>query len=259
MPIYTFDLYQKSISAFNTHQRGHMRPNGNFIHWCEEVSMELFREECAEWEKTQVVSDALRPFFRSVNAVVVRVPGRPYGTIAYPADYGYYSSARILTRGSIVCSCHDIPTMNGRTGNGCNPYVDPDEAALGEMASSMELCEVAVKKVPNDKWGAVCDHPTMKPTLKKPKLTIFEGGFKVAPADAAVIVLDYIKLPRKPVFNYTVGPDDQIIYVPAGSVPLEWDESMIPQFLARIGQRYGKYIREPMMYQASTQEKAALK
>lgn len=251
-----YDLWQSLRNNVNTQQGGFIRPQANFQSWVNEISVELFREKVKEWETTQRISDELSPFLKTVNAVLVEQPGRNYDVLTYPSDYGYFSSARILANVNVPCgcACAGKEFMDGKDGQ-CKPYDDPDYQEIAAMNAGADVCELIVTKVPNQMWGSACDNSFKKPTAVAPIITQWDGGFKVAPRKLGVIILDYLKIPRKAVFGYTLGVDDNVIYNPLTSVQLEWSESVKGEFLARLQKRYGMFVREEFVYVGSEAER----
>lgn len=251
-----FDLWRSLIGNVNTQQGGHIKPQGNFQNWVNEISMELYREKIAKWELNQMISDELSPFVKTVNGVLVVQQGKSYDLLPYPTDYGYFSSARILQNAAAGCGCmiEGAEILDGKTGK-CGGWEDPDYAELKEIHKGDDLCELSVTKIPNQMWGNACNDSFKKPTPEQPIITQFDGGFKVAPKKLGVIILDYLKLPRKAVFGYTLGVDDNIVYNAGTSVQLEWGENMKGEFLARLQKRYAMFVREDFVYQASEQER----
>lgn len=251
--LYT-DLYRPLVSAVNTQQGGFIRPQTNFENWVNEVSDEIFREMMQELERNQVITDEMAPFLKSINAITVPQPGRSYDLIAYPDDYAYFSSARILLSGNNTgCACDGLDVMDGK--GICKAWTDTDVKDLMEKYKGSDLCEMSITKIDNQRWGAACDNEFKKPTMSNPIITQFEGGFKVAPKNAGIIILDYLKMPRKAVFGYTLGANDVVIYNAGTSTQLEWSRSKQGEFLARLIKRYGMYTREPFLYQGGEMER----
>jgi len=89
-----------------------------------------------------------------------------------------------------------------------------------------------------------------------------DGGFYVAPKQVSVLVLSYYTQPIAATFDYTVSPanlqtgaGDYLIYNAATSIPLQWDASLVPEFLIELGQFYGLYTRDAFVSQISSQQK----
>jgi hypothetical protein len=249
--IASFDLLKALEANVNPSQGGHIRPQENFVRWCNEINHEIFEELARQFEKSGNISDKLRPFLRSVSVSLVPNPGQPYDTFVVPTDYRYFASARFLFAPNSTdgVPCPECCKMDGATGN-LTPYVDPDEVELARINAGSDYTEVRVRKVDNQRWGSAMSHQLKKPSASRPVITAYDGGFKVAPRSLGILVLDYLRKPNDCTFLYTVGPDDQIIYDPT-SQPLEWDTNVLPEFLARLESRYGVYVREDFTYQAA--------
>lgn len=285
--ITSFELYQKICGNANTQQGGHIKPNTNFIDWVNDTSFALFEEKFASsWEKSQKIDDDLaQPFLKSINIEVKAVPGAGYGIIKYPEDYGHFSTARFfLSKESdkdgsegFLCGC-DFHTADGKVvkDQKCKPAFisqevwdimetqkDAEDKKDGNEIIQEKFEEIEIDKVVNSRWGALCKHRFNKPTKKKPKITQFDGGFKIAPAGIKVIVLDYLRKPNKATFEYTViagdpttGKGDTIVYNANSSKPLEWSDLAINEFTNRIEKKYGKFIRNDFLWQTSEADRS---
>lgn len=256
-----FDLLKTLQANVNPHQAGHIRPQQNFERWCNEINQELFEELARQWEKNNVISDKLSPFLRSVNVTLVPQPGKSYDIFLLPVDYRYFSSARILLTSSAgegtetggkCCGCS---TVDGATGS----YIDEDEVAMQKLDAGSTDLEAPARKVDNMRWGAALQHRMKKPTPQRPLITAFDGGFKVAPRGLGILVLDFLRPPVDAKFAYTLGPDDQIIYDVANSIPLEWNGNAIPDFISRLEAKYGMYVRDEFSYQGGQLHRAQVK
>jgi hypothetical protein len=259
--ITSYELFQKLIGTANTHQGGHVRPNRNFIDWVNDISLEIFNEEYQAWEKTQVISDRLSVFLSSVNVQVVPVGGQMWDLITLPADYEHFSSARVIRLNGAPVAIKGLPvisSVDGCSSGSCTTYIDADQAALNARAADLQIIEKDIEKVTNNRWGSICEHKFLRPTFDAPKCTQFDGGLKIAPKGLGIIVLDYLRLPRKATFDYTLinpGTEDEFMqYNAATSISLEWKQTLIPEFLSRLETKYGKYVRDPGMYQMAVQD-----
>jgi hypothetical protein len=260
--ITSFDLWEKFIGKANTHQGGHVRPHRNFINWVNDISIAIFEEEYQAWEKTQVISDRLMPFLRSTNIVVTAVGGQMWDVVKLPKEYEHFSSARIIRRNGEACGDGALPTVSGS--DGCTEtrykeYIDEDEKKMLEQKADESLKEVVITKVKNNQWASVLDHEFDRPNFENPKCTQFDGGLKLAPKRLGVIVLDYLRLPQKCTFAYTIvnaGLETEYIqYDPDNSKPLEWSETLINEFVNRLKKDYGTFVREEMLYQHGENER----
>jgi len=250
-----FDLWRTLIGNVNTQQGGHIKPQGNFQNWVNEISQQLFRDLIKKWENNQVLSDDLAPYLTTVNVTLSDGTNQGYDLLPFPDNYGYFSSCRVLVDESTGCGCmmSGQPIFDTKSGV-CKGWEDPDYKEIRDKYQGQDLCEVSVTKIPNQQFGSACTSVFKKPTIKAPIITQFEGGFKVAPRKLGVLVLDYFKQPVTCVFGYTLGPNDEIIYNPATSVQPEWSAALKPYFLAELQKRYGMFVREDFVYSASAGE-----
>lgn len=228
-----FELWEKFAGEYNTHQGGHIRPHRNFTNWVNDISLEIFGEKYEEWQKSQSNSDHLAPFLRS-KPIQLKKATKTYDLLEFPLDYGHFSSCRYIHKGD------NVPVPVKQNGD----YYYPKS----------EDVEVTIELIDNDRWGAIGKHKFKSPQLKKPYITQFQDGFKVAPVGIGTVIVDYFKEPEKATFLYTIGPGDQIIF-DTTSKNLEWSPLVLKDFMTRLGMKYGKFIREPLIYQTSEKEK----
>lgn len=244
-----FQLYQDSIAALNTQQGGHLRPERNFNSWVNEISFNRFRMGCEQWQTSKMLSEDMRPFYKTVNITVQHPAGKSFGLFLLPEGVEYVCAVRVLVRNDKTFAMPGVDMIDGKTGKACNDYQDPDEAALAKVDT--DFIERTVNEVDTQRWGAALEHRGKKPTMKKPIYTVFEGGMKIAPQDVAIVVVDYFRLPVKAVFDYTLGTDDQILFNPTTSVDPEWSETLKEYFLKEISTRYSKFTRDTDLFQMS--------
>lgn len=273
-----FALWEKFIGSVNMAQGGAVKPHRNFVHWANDVSISMYEEKFLAWERDQkVIDDISRPFLMSVNVPVKDVPGANYGELVFPADYGHFSSIRFYTTdkgvatpipGKPLCDCKgNIYELKD-----CPDFLD---AEIWEVFKSQDEAkkeegpevptgykEYMVDKVPNSRWGALMEHRFLYPRKDRPKVTDMNKGLKVAPVGVGMMVLDYLKKPRPATFEYKVTPGntqtvdgDVIVYDEANSKPLEWSELVINEFVDRLGAKYGKFVRDPQMFQMSESDR----
>ena len=128
------------------------------------------------------------------------------------------------------------------------------------------VMESEVEMISNQRWSAVLKHLTKYPTYENPKITQINNGFKVAPREVGVVVLNYYKKPKEATFIYTnstanlqTGAGGQIIYDKKNSQPLEWTPTVKNEFLINLGIRFGIYTREQFMFAANTQLKQSVR
>lgn len=255
MAISPFLLWQTLITEVNVSQNGQIPPT-TFQNWTNDIQNDLFRDRFSDYEISQQNSDEIkRPFLKTVSRTVTVASGATYGVIAYPADYEYFSSAKIL-RQKDDQKCNNMEPLPDIDGDGkCVKFVDPDYAAMAVKFASANLITKNVQLVDNDRWEGYLDHDTKCPTYDSPKMTQFNGGFKVAPAGVQLMLLDYLVTPTSCVFAYTISADDILIYDAAGSTNLQWSPILIPEFIARLKKKYAVYIQSGEIFQMAENER----
>lgn len=258
--ITSYELWQQFIGKVNTHQGGHVRPHRNFVDWLNAISLALFEEEYAVWEKTQQITDRLMPFLNSVNVLVTSTPGQMWDLVTLPTGYEHFSSARIYKKKDLYCGDRSLNTIDGNSGkeSRCNNYIDEDDKELLKRQQDANICEITIGKVKNNQWGAICEHKTKKPSHSNPICTQYKNGLKIAPKGIGIIVMDYFKLPTKCTFDYTItdpGTENEYIQYDINSIPLEWSQTMINEFLTRLQKNYGTFVREPILYEQGERDR----
>lgn len=247
-----YQLYLSFLSYVNTFQGGWFRPQSDFQRACNDISNNLWNDWTGQAEKSKEVKDNLIYFLKSVNRKVDAAKGA-YGIFNPPANYGRCASVRYITDGTKIIPSPDV--NNGE----CDGFKSEEEITENYYEN---IVEIGLDDIDNKNWAAVIAHKTKFPTLANPKMTQINSGFKVAPREISVVVLDYYIKPRDAIFGYTVTPGnlqtgagDQIVYDINLSLPLQWPTTMINEFLARLGERFGIFTRDQLMIQFSTQQK----
>lgn len=235
----------------NTSQNGFWRPEMDFERSVNDASILLWNRKIDQAEKEQRIVDDLRPFLISKN-IIVKNLNSFYGTINTPSEkdspknpeYGRYASARLLLAGNACVPCADVDE-----GKCCNGDFKTDEELAEDYYNT--VCEVQIEKIDNQRWPSVLKHLTKRPTLQKPKLTQINNQFQVAPRQVSVVILNYYVKPKYATFRYTLTPanlqngsGDVIVYNKAASQPLEWPETVKPEFLEILKDAYTLYTRD---------------
>lgn len=229
-----WQLWQDLKSNTNTKQGGQLRPR-DFNNWVNIISIELFNEKFAAWEKNQSIVDELsRPFLES-KSFATKKTAKNYCLLEYPQDYAYFSSARIF-----------------KTPDGIVKSVDecPQEGSKSVLA---DLCEVGATKVDNARWGSVCSNKIIPPTMDRVFITQYEGGFKIAPKDIGYVTLDYLRYPKRAYLAFLPGRNQE--YDKANTIPLEWGNIVSGEFLTRLIMAYGNFIKEPFLVSVANNKK----
>lgn len=234
------DLYQAVNGEVNTNQSG-MVPPYLFDLIVYKVSIKMAKNKMRKAESSQEISDDIGNFLKSVNIMVTVPNGSNYGLIKYPNDYFYYMNSRIyVSEDSVTCPCATA-TMDDAM---CEKFGDKDSQ------SKYVLTEFPMLKIDNSRWAGVLDHVRLKPTLKDPKITQFSDGFKVAPKQVSIVVLDYYRKPVRAHWGY-VQVDDYFEYDPNTSVQLDWVETMFGEFVDAIKPIYMEVLRDPQGFEMS--------
>lgn len=71
--------------------------------------------------------------------------------------------------------------------------------------------------------GPVLSHPVRHPTYKYPVASFYNKKVRVWPNEIDHIEFNYLRLPRVPVYAYTIT-NDEPVYNAGGSVQLEWPD-----------------------------------
>jgi hypothetical protein len=236
----------------NSPQAGNIRPQTDFIAWLIEAQQAIFKELVAEFEKSQVISDELTPFLRSVQVPVTVKERENYDVISYPKEYGFFARASLNFNEEKKCGCLSDDAEVLIDGE-CKAYTDPDLEALRNKFSG-DYVQHKITKVHNQRWDAALRSAFDKPTPKNPLITQFDGGFKIAPKNLGVVRMDFFRNPKTPDMVYTTV-SNELQYDQVGSTQLEWRDSMLPEFLSRLEKRYHKRNRDLELYSASEQER----
>jgi hypothetical protein len=258
-----FDLYERFRARVNTHQGGHASPQRVFLGWVKDINIELFNEYYKAYEKNKDISDKLSPFYQTFNVVVTSLQGQMYDLIKRPAGYSRIGSIRIYRIGDMCAGYKGNKTIdcNGVETTECPTLLDQDELFQLQASQDAKRKEIEVDRLDSARWGALSKRISKGPTIDAPKFTLYDQGFKIAPKRLGVVIVDFFRLPVEPTFAYTIinpGQEDEAIqYNQAQSVKLEWDPTLIPEFLSRLEVLYGAYIRNPLLMQQGKEDKVA--
>lgn len=239
---------------YNTSQAGFYRPRPDFELAAHEASLDIFNTLAAHMGQSEKIDTWLMPFTKTVNIAVKHVTSRSY--IPKPADFEYYSSSRVIVgRDKLLCKdgCDLLD------GDCVTEYAELDKSMFA--TDEVEYEEHEAELVKSSRWAAATSHVTKGPKISKPYLKLLDDGYQVAPKEVGVIVMDYLRKPVAPVFDYTeeqVGEDVYLRYKKDTSKQLEWSEVLIPVFLYRIGKRYGLTIKDQLVLQVSNIDKIFL-
>lgn len=249
-----YSIWNSFQAYVNTFQGSWYRPTTDFQPAVNDISKLLWEEWTAQAEKSREIKDHLFPFLKSKN-LIVKNQTSTYGLLERPTDYGRLSSARIIVHNDTCIPCAEVD--GGKCDNG--EYKTQEEITDEYLDN---VTESIVDEVDNQKWAACLSHLTKKPTLEKPKITQYDLGWKVAPRKVSVVVLDYYVRPKEGTFNYTITPGntttgegDFLVYNDATSVKLEWPDTIINEFVWRLGEKFGLFTQNQFISAVATQQK----
>jgi hypothetical protein len=250
-----FDVWQSLLTLANVSQNGQIPPT-TFANWMNAINVELFRDKFSDYELMQQCSDEVKlPFLVTASIVVTSAGGASYGVAPYPANYEYFSSAKVMRQRDEKAAKNNEPLPDIDGDGQCHKYTDPDYAALAIKYAGDHLITKTVNLVDNQRWEDCLDHDTKGPTYDNPKMTQFSGGFKIAPAGVQLLLIDYLKTPQPCVFAYTISSDDILIYNASGSTQLQWSNIMKEEFLSRLLKKYAILIGDENMFQMGENER----
>jgi len=97
-------------------------------------------------------------------------------------------------------------------------------------------------------------HPVKGPTLKYPFCCFYNSYIEFWPKELGAVEFTYIRVPRTPVYAYTVV-NDEPVYNAAGSVQLEWPVDCHADIANLIVNLASENLRDQFMNQVSEQRK----
>lgn len=260
-----YDLFIAFKSEANVNQGAYVSPL-KFQALCNTISQELIQEKFAKWQESQKLTDDMVHLLKTVNLTIPQLAGKPYDMVTMPADFAHFSSARVVynTEKMKGCVTTEYGCVDGGTGCPCettectadNKYIDSDMVALQAMERDEHLVEGMVTIVDNQRWASKLTHRTKMPTWKAPAITEAAGGWKIAPKNLGVMLLDYFLVPENAVFAYTINPaTDEITYDVANSKPVPWPITMKAEFVARLIKKYGVAIGDRNLEMAGERDR----
>jgi len=232
----------------NTWKGGHFRPL-SFEYALHEAQLEIFNELREEWEKSQVITDGLRPFVKRVQIPIKRV--EQGGLIDYPKDYSTFLSLSFLTKkgedsnGGVLCEGIKILDTNRK----CRELREEEKE---EASTASILVENAITKIDNQRWTSVLKHRKRAPSITNPYCTQYNIGFMVAPHEINYAVLYYLSIPERPKFVYHKDIRDKFIC--DKSPDLLWGDEMLPKLMARLKTKYASFTSNQQKYAEGTKE-----
>lgn len=250
MSISVCQIYNDFQGSVNTWKGGHFRPL-SFEYALHEAQMEIFNEKRREWEKSQVITDSLRPFVKRVQVPIKNF--EQGGLIDYPVDYSSFLSVSFFTKlnggkensGGVLCK--GVPILSDK--KKCRPLREEEKE---EAESVSGLIEKSITKIDNKRWTAVLEHRKIGPSISRPYCTQYDKGFIVAPHSINYAMLYYLSIPSRPKFIYHTGSRDKFIC--DKSPDLLWGEEMLPELMSRLKTKYASFVSNQQKYAEGTKE-----
>lgn len=221
------DIYLWVNDLANSVQSGTAFSDSQFNEALKFVNIEIFNKESGltedyqvdnpiprvGWQLTNTVSDNCRLLIIPVALTV-----GSNGYFAYPPDYAAFSSLYYR---------YTLNNPNGGTPTFSDRWVEmvTDSELVQRLQSSIKPPSVFF---PVGSWSA--------------------SGFKLYPEQVTRVNLTYLKIPRTPVRGFTVLPNDETEYNPATSTQVEWPDTIMPTFAARVAKWVGVNLREEELY-----------
>ena len=255
--INNYQTWLALLQLVNVQQNGQIPPTV-FNGWYNEVNKLVFKDLAEQFQLNQVLSDLLMPFRKAKLIQLLAQPGQNWSLLVVPDDYQYFVSASVLTQKQEDECFKDsnLPLIDGD--GSAQKYTDPDFAQMAINYAGANIEEGLCQLIDAQRWPTCTTHKTKGPTLKSPKMTQFDKGFKVAPKGGVSLLLYYLSTPQDSIFNYTISNQDIAIYVPGTSQQLQWSDQVLPRFLAELQKKYAAYIGDNGMYQMGENDKKTM-
>ena len=239
-------IYNDFKGANNTWRQGHFRPQ-SFEFALHDTQLEIFNKLVDSLGNSQTIDDRLRPFIKSVQ-LSIKIVSRG-GLISYPPDYSQFSNLRFFSKTQFGKGVSICDISEEKKNLICRPL--REEEKVEEMTE--KLIERSITKIDNGRWGAVCEHEFIGPSLEDPYCTQYNDGFKVLPREIGFAILDYVAIPERPIFLYKKDEQHNIICLP-GCKNLLWNDEVIPEFMSRLKKKYASYSSNAQKYSEGEKE-----
>lgn len=117
-------------------------------------------------------------------------------------------------------------------------YYIEDATIVNNIENSTEIALIN-----NDEWGYRKIHPIKIPTSKYPICNITNEKVEVLPKTITKIRINFIKLPTKPYYAYTISGDRKL-YDDYNSIDFEWNDAVHDEIFNRVLGNLGIPLRE---------------
>ena len=211
--------------------------------WIYNASVSLFKQRLGLPEKmefstgmpniayarTKKIHTDLMPFRKYKQVNVSNWDFLP--STGLPADLFYETSVYYTT----IVKKDNESTINSLKSCGCEPVEDEQDDEYIKLLGEVNLVE-------EDKWVARANSAIIKKAIYCPFYDGWKLNFPIK--KPSNIRIEYIKKPIVPKWGFVIV-NDVPVYSPGASVNPEWDNTLIPELVARMQKDYGSYIDNP--------------
>ncbi len=236
MPINVNDIKVAFDKAINFPQQGGYTPDA-FNVWLRNATYNLFKQRLGipeqadmasgmpriSYSRTKKIHTDLTPFRKFQNIGLSNYDFLPQSAV--PGDFLYETGITFFT----VVRVDDKKAQRKLKQCGCTEQNEEPEGEYKKFYGTVELVE-------EDKWASRANSTIIKRAMYCP----FNNGWKlffpgITPSHIRV---EYLKRPATPVWGWQIQNGD-IIYNPATSTNVEFDETLITEIVYRMVKEYG--------------------
>lgn len=198
------------------------------------------------FEVTQLVTDYLSTLKHKASLAVDTT-----GRAILPADYFHVS---------FITYKYVTGTTSGNTSTTQDTDCETASTATTTIAQNnqpaLNVKNVPVLIIDDAKWDTLLTSTIRKPTKRYPACNFQSGYIQCSPTDLGMVEMTYLRLPLKPIWNYTTpnGVDPQ--YDVATSVDVELPSTLKNQMAYLVLTKLGINVREGQLQQYAELMKA---
>lgn len=201
------------------------------------ASLDLFRQEEKVFERSQIITDTLRPF---------KVKKSDYtGTSPFALPEGYIRATNVshVYKSNDVISTEDESVF-------CDSVLNTDPNTNDVVGIEKEI-----DLITDGDWVKRQDSVIVGPTDRNPIARVYGSSLEVLPS-TVVPVLYYLKEPIKAVWAYTISEDGRsFVFNESASVDLEWSLISHNEIIEKAVSSLGFAVRDQVMMQYESFQK----
>lgn len=176
------------------------------------------------YQVSQMITDDIKKFITEATIDV-----NASGFFPIPANYAYFSSLRYVYVEAVDDGCNAAPIVNDNF----------------------------IEIVTDGEYVFRLNNAVTPPTLAYPIGNFYGSGIRIKPNDITQAILTYVRMPVKPIRNYTILPNDEDVYNPTGSVQLEYPEMMHNDFAVIVAKYFGINLKDVDLINFASQRQNA--